>query len=306
MTAEISQLADRLKTEINHSRLQEITVKIIERFRDKDIVFLADLSRRIGINTENMRITKLFAHVIQVYHPDKLVTIHKQIDALRDTANDAALRKMESTYIFDIKPGKPAPKTIEPFKSADEEYDYGDDDFGYEETVVSEDDYSEWENEEKKDEQEDERPFGINFTEAINAFFFGNLDYTVTVSDLANLDGVIDLSDRDITDLSGLEHCVNLTDLNLSGNSISKIDRIAKLARLKSLYLSENEIEYISALGELHDLEELDISFNNIEDISPLLAAESLLYVNVMSNPLKNRDVVNKLIAKGVIVVYEF
>ena len=305
MDNEISSIAERLKTDINHARLQEISVNVIERFRDKDAEWLSEISRRAGVHENNAAIARVFASVIRVYHPDRLAIIYKQIDSLRESADLDGLRKIESIFIFRIPEGKRfiADREQEFTDETDEDFSYGTDDFGYDETAAPEEGYNDWSMDDEEDE--DESPFGRNFTEAVNAHFFGNLDHTVTVSDLSNLDGYLDLSDSDITDLAGLEYCVNLTDLNLSGNSIARIDRIAKLFRLKSLFLSENEIELIGAVNGLHELEELDISFNNIEDISPLLGIESLLYVNAMGNPLTDRGTIETLTAKGVIVVYD-
>ena len=305
MDIETSRIAERLKTDINHARLQEISVNVIERFRDKDVDWLSDISRRAGIHDSKAAIAKMFASIIRVYHPDRLARIHKEIDALCDANDLDGLRRIESIFIFKIPENKrPAPvHEQEVYEEAEEDFSYGTDDFGYDETAAPEEGYDDWK---MDDDEEEESPLGRNFTEAVNAHFFGNLDHTVTVSDLSNLDGYLDLSDSDITDLAGLEYCVNLTDLNLSGNSIARIDRIAKLFRLKSLFLSENEIELIGAVNGLHDLEELDISFNNIEDLSPLLGVESLLYVNAMGNPIKDITTIEALTAKGVIVVYDF
>jgi len=66
-------------------------------------------------------------------------------------------------------------------------------------------------------------------------------------SDLCSLRS-LNAPDMGISDLSGLEYCVNLNNL----------------------YLGNNQIKDISALGNLHSLIEVSLGGNQIEDISPL------------------------------------
>ncbi len=152
-----------------------------------------------------------------------------------------------------------------------EKESYTEDDFGYTEYEFNGEDIF-YDNEYENDFFENKDfPQEHGFAEAVNHLFFGNLDYTLSASDLKNIDGELDLSDYEINDLAGVEHCVNTTILNLSGNDIIKIHQLSALIKLKSLFLSENSIEDISCLNSLTALQELDISFNQIEDISVLL-----------------------------------
>jgi hypothetical protein len=73
-----------------------------------------------------------------------------------------------------------------------------------------------------------------------------------------------------ISNLSGLEHAINLQELRLSGNFISDITSLAKLINLQVLYLDNNRISDISPLAKLTNLQKLILSANQITDISPL------------------------------------
>ncbi|HEY1405078.1 MAG TPA: leucine-rich repeat domain-containing protein [Spirochaetota bacterium] len=306
MIKNLSSSAAELKSKITNNRLQEISVDIIARFKDKDLAGLTFYAKKIGVASDKTSLHKLFASLIQIYHPDRLAKIHIDIDKISASGDTDALRRLDAMYIFSLRPRERiVPRPI-PTQESAEDYTYTAEDFGYDDTFSPEADiFEEWKDEEEPDEREMRIfDFGKNFTEAVNAHFFGNLDYTVTVGDLANLDGDLDLSDRDIIELSGIEYCIHLTGLNLSGNKIEKIDRLVHLTKLKTLYLSENEIESVAALSALTDLEEIDLSDNNIEDISPLLEIGSLLYLNIMNNPLDDRSIVEKLTEKGVIVIY--
>ena len=67
----------------------------------------------------------------------------------------------------------------------------------------------------------------------------------------------LDLSGKNITDLSvisNLESLVNLEYLFLSDNKIKEIVKIGKLTKLVELSLSENEISEISNIENLNGL----------------------------------------------------
>ena len=92
----------------------------------------------------------------------------------------------------------------------------------------------------------------------------------------------LDLSNRNITDVSDLAQFTQLTSLILNGNSISDIAPLANLTALKLLYLNNNNITDITPLSGLTTLEALSLSDNRISDISPIsdLTGLTLLYIN--------------------------
>jgi len=87
----------------------------------------------------------------------------------------------------------------------------------------------------------------------------------------------VNAEDRNINDLTGLEHAAQLTMLNLSKNDISDITPLAQLTQLKKLYLRYNQVRDVTSLAGLISLEELYLRNNPIESKSPLFA---LLDVN--------------------------
>ena len=85
----------------------------------------------------------------------------------------------------------------------------------------------------------------------------------------------LDASNRQITTLTGLEHALNLTELNLAGNNISDlvpiVRSLANLLQLTVLQLGGNQIEDISPLANLTQLTVLRLNENwRIEDIGSL------------------------------------
>jgi len=89
---------------------------------------------------------------------------------------------------------------------------------------------------------------------------------------------------RNISDLTGLEYLVNLTDLDLRDNQISDISLLASLARLTKLNLSFNQISDISSLASLTNLTALDLSWNEISNLSPLVGLTNLRFLSLEQN----------------------
>ena len=150
-------------------------------------------------------------------------------------------------------------------------------------------------------------------------------------SDLAEpLD--LNASSRNISDLTGLEHCAslrwlflndnqisdispltNLTDLivlDLDSNQISDISPLVNLTGLLNLYLDSNQISDISPLANLTSLVYINFNDNQISDISPLVENEGLSEgdeVRLYENPLSSASIntyIPQLEARGVTVVY--
>lgn len=295
-------LYTELSGKITAARLKDISIEIINRYRKKDHRYLSDLAESIGISSSGADMSSLFAGMIQLYHPDKLKKITADIEEYYSTGNTDALIKMKGIYLADFMKKKSVPDYDLDFES---EYFYDEDDSSFsefdEEEASMEDDEG-FDDLEDIDDLGDDEEYG--FIEAVNDLYIGNMEYELTASDLHNLDGELDLSGFDIDDLTGAEHCVNITAINLSGNRLIKIYQLSGLSRLETLYLSENSIEDISCLSTLTGLRELDLSFNQIEDISVLAELTSLRYVNLVDNPVKNTQVIDALVKKGVIVIY--
>jgi hypothetical protein len=98
---------------------------------------------------------------------------------------------------------------------------------------------------------------------------------TIYASGLKGL-SVLDVSNRNITDLSGLEHCTALTELWLDDNNIDDITSLSHLTNLSHLELNGNRIHDISALSHLTNLKNLYLADNAISDITPLSNLVSL------------------------------
>lgn len=122
----------------------------------------------------------------------------------------------------------------------------------------------------------------------------GKTDSDIYLSDVNGI-ALLDASGRDISDLSGLEHCTGLTELNLNNNAIKDIELLSALKKLEELNLSQNGISDISALGDLTCLKWLSIGRNSVSDISSLSSITSLTTLILSVNHIENISALSDL-----------
>ncbi|HIB92341.1 TPA: hypothetical protein EYO57_35020, partial [Candidatus Poribacteria bacterium] len=91
-----------------------------------------------------------------------------------------------------------------------------------------------------------------------------------------------------ITNLTGLEHCVNLLYLYLSNNQISDISVLSSLKKLRIFDFGNSPINDISALSNLTKLTDIRLWFCKITDITPLTGLTNLTAINFTENKLNN------------------
>ena len=313
MLNDVAGLSRELSEGVTRDRLKTLSAEIISAYRKKDEAVLRWYASKLGESASEKPLAGLFAMIIQRYHPDRHALIHREIASLCENDDLQSLVKLKEAYLFSDRERRKPPVITPRSHDFDETDLYSRDEFygdAYEEeeSTRERDEWEgegsdEWEKDDDWQEEEDgEAEWG--FIEAVNEFLFGNQDFCVEPVDLRNYRGSIDLSGTDIADLQGAEHCVLVTVLNVSGNSITSIAPLHELVQLEALYCAENDIDSIRPLEGLVNLRELDISFNHIEDISVLLELPSLVYVNCMGNPVADRTIIEKLAARGVLVVF--
>ena len=128
----------------------------------------------------------------------------------------------------------------------------------------------------------------------------------IHASELAGLAG-LSAYDRGIENLSGLQYCTKLTNLDLRYNLISDISPLANLTNLTTLNLYDNQISDISPLANLTNLIYLYLRDNQISDISPLANLTNLRTLYLNENPLSPDSIniyIPQLQARGVTVSY--
>jgi len=98
----------------------------------------------------------------------------------------------------------------------------------------------------------------------------------------------LSLDNNDITDISPLSNLTNLIELSLNGNNISDISPLSDLSNLKYLYLDGNDISDISPLSDLSNLTVLSLTYNNITDLSPLFDLSNLTELYLGNNNISD------------------
>ena len=112
---------------------------------------------------------------------------------------------------------------------------------------------------------------------------------TITAADMSVLTYLYLFGEeRNISDLTGLEHATNLTRLLLPGNSISDISPLAGLTNLTELELRYNSISDISPIAGLTQLTHLYLGLNNISDISALTGLTNLEQLLLWNNNISD------------------
>jgi len=106
----------------------------------------------------------------------------------------------------------------------------------------------------------------------------------------SDLDGLTMLSadSEDIRSLHGIEHCRNLTSVDLFGCAIEDPSALTNLAFLETIELSRNNLSDVTPLGELTRLERLSLEENEITNLEPLRGLKRLTLLDVSQNEIRD------------------
>ena len=107
---------------------------------------------------------------------------------------------------------------------------------------------------------------------------------------------VLDASDRQIKNLSGLEHATQLESLYLgdfdgndgNNNNVSDLTPLKNLTQLKQLWLGINNVSDITPLKNLTELVSLILFSNNVSDLTPLKNLTQLKQLKLGRNPISD------------------
>ena len=112
------------------------------------------------------------------------------------------------------------------------------------------------------------------------------LEYAINLTNLS-------LYNTQVSDLSPVVNLTNLKNLQISSNQITDLEPIANLTNLTDLYLGSNQISDLSSLANLTNLTSLSLDSNQISDLSPIanltnLTSLSLTYLSLDSNQISD------------------
>ena len=95
-------------------------------------------------------------------------------------------------------------------------------------------------------------------------------------------------SERGIQSLTGFEHAVCATWLDLQGNRISDLSPLSGLVTLTRLDLRENQVSDLSPLSGLVTLTRLDLRENQVSDLSPLTGLTAMTKLELDDNQISD------------------
>src|SRR5439155_10452285 len=126
-----------------------------------------------------------------------------------------------------------------------------------------------------------------NLEKAVRRFVFDKRDNDkpIVEADVANLSTIQGVG-MEITDLSGLDRCVNLASLDLSKNRIKELTPLKGLSKLQFLNLADNQVENIAPLAEDKTLQYVELSNNHVNDLKPLGALTKLASLYLSNNQI--------------------
>jgi internalin A len=124
--------------------------------------------------------------------------------------------------------------------------------------------------------------------------------------------------DAQITELTGLEYCINIESIRLNGQNIrdlsplrnltglqtlvidgcvQDVTPLANLTNLKTLIIMNNSIRDITALANLTDLQDLGLMMNQIYDITPLKNLHKLTNLALDDNKITDITALSDLLS---------
>ena len=98
----------------------------------------------------------------------------------------------------------------------------------------------------------------------------------------------IDMQNRGIRELTGIQFAINLSWLDLRENQITDISPVAPLIKLKVLWLDDNDVLDISPVEALTDLVDLGFNRNRVSDLSPVAGLTKLEELHFKSNDISD------------------
>jgi internalin A len=99
---------------------------------------------------------------------------------------------------------------------------------------------------------------------------------------------VLKLDSNQITDISSLSTLTNMEELHLDSNQITDISALSSMSNLQILYLQYNQVKDIHALTDLIKLKKIFLGTNLITDISPLGKQSDLEWLYLGDNRIED------------------
>jgi Leucine-rich repeat (LRR) protein len=282
----VSELYGKLLEAWSNQNLNKITVTLIRLYKSHQYGTLKQIASMIS---ETMDFTidpeaRYFPRLMMLYHPDRGDFHRNEINRLA-AANDYD-GLLTYSHILLLNRIDEIAVTLTSYEDIDYspvyEWDINADGF----TIVNDQsDYAE----EKTTRRSNTRSH-INFYDAVKIRMYGKTRIEFPTWYLENQEE-FELSGSDINNLEGIQYCIHVKILDLSGNLIYDICPLWPLTLLEELNLADNRLEDIDTLSHLSNLRIVDLSNNAIRDISPLMELGRLEYVDLSGTKVPAKQI---------------
>jgi Leucine-rich repeat (LRR) protein len=296
MTAEnTEELYRKLKESYSESNLHKIAHNLIRLYREKEFEKLQVISEIIS-GTENVGSVankQGFSKLISVYHPDRVQYYRNELEKYAVNRDPEILHRLEHVLlILDIEDIVNNIEALDDIDYCPEfKWDVSEENFTYFTVSPGKTTYK---------RKTGPSMAGCTFYNAMKIRMYGTSRIEFPACYLENMDEV-ELAESQITNLEGIEYCINTATMDLSGNRVSDLSPLWGLASIKDLNLSDNRISDIDPLCSLHRLRSLDLSNNPVTDLSPLFNLAMLEYV-VLTRKKSLGEQIAVLMGKGVVI----
>jgi hypothetical protein len=291
----IKELNRKLIEAYTVDNLNNISLTLINLFRDGQFSTLQKIAEIISdfVNIPISDEGKGFSRLMMLYHPDRAGYHINEINRLTDEGNFDAL--LGYSHILKLERIEEIAASIHGYEDIDYapvyEWDLSSDGF----SIVNE---SQQKGRFKR--KTNTKLIGYSFYDALKLREYGDKEIEIPLYYLEDIED-FELSSSDITDLDGLQYCINARTIDLSDNRITDLIMFIGLKNIEELILSDNRIEYIDVLGSLKNLRIISLANNLIEDVSSLFELEKLDYVDLSGNNVDEMQI-RRLVESGVTV----
>lgn len=134
----------------------------------------------------------------------------------------------------------------------------------------------------------------LNLKRVINEKLGKSKNADITKAELESIENIW-LQDEKVTNLEGLQYCINLKTLSMRYNNISNLSPLSGLDNLQHIDLAHNTITNIDSLNSLKNLNKLILSYNNISNISSLKNFNSLQQIEMADNKIVDISALSQL-----------
>ena len=118
---------------------------------------------------------------------------------------------------------------------------------------------------------------------------------TINRGDCRKMLPILDAGDKHIRDLGGIENCVGLFFLNLSGNEVEDVSPLSSFVRVNDMVLMGNRIADLRPLSGLNSLTGLGLDENRIVDVKPLSNLTNLTDLSLSGNQIVDIEPLSNL-----------